>query len=257
MNVVEISPLQLVLCLGFVLIAGISSLVFRLGLEKDLAWGTVRTFAQLFLVGYVLQFIFDIKNPYLILLYYAWMIFWAAQTIRGRVKEKQIRIFAPTFISMVISYMIVAITVTAGILQIKPWYTPQYFIPLGGMIIGNSMNAISIALDRMFSDLRNRRDEIELAFCLGATYQEATSDILRDVIKAGMIPSINALMTVGLVSLPGMMTGQILAGQEPQSAIKYQIVVMLMLVASTAIGCTIIVQVVRRLCFTKAHQIAI
>jgi len=257
MNVVEISPLQLVLCLGFVLIAGISSLVFRLGLEKDLAWGTVRTFAQLFLVGYVLQFIFDIKNPYLILLYYAWMIFWAAQTIRGRVKEKQIRIFAPTFISMVISYMIVAITVTAGILQIRPWYTPQYFIPLGGMIIGNSMNAISIALDRMFSDLRNRRDEIELAFCLGATYQEATSDILRDVIKAGMIPSINALMTVGLVSLPGMMTGQILAGQEPQSAIKYQIVVMLMLVASTAIGCTIIVQVVRRLCFTKAHQIAI
>ncbi len=257
MNVVEISPLQLVLCLGFVLIAGISSLVFRLGLEKDLAWGTVRTFAQLFLVGYVLQFIFDIKNPYLILLYYAWMIFWAAQTIRGRVKEKQVRIFAPTFISMVISYMIVAITVTAGIVQIRPWYTPQYFIPLGGMIIGNSMNAISIALDRMFSDLRNRRDEIELAFCLGATYQEATSDILRDVIKAGMIPSINALMTVGLVSLPGMMTGQILAGQEPQSAIKYQIVVMLMLVASTAIGCTIIVQVVRRLCFTKAHQIAI
>ena len=257
MNVVEISPLQLVLCLGFVLIAGISSLVFRLGLEKDLAWGTVRTFAQLFLVGYVLQFIFDIKNPYLILLYYAWMIFWAAQTIRGRVKEKQVRIFAPTFISMVISYMIVAITVTAGIVQIRPWYTPQYFIPLGGMIIGNSMNAISIALDRMFSDLRNRRDEIELAFCLGATYQEATRDILRDVIKAGMIPSINALMTVGLVSLPGMMTGQILAGQEPQSAIKYQIVVMLMLVASTAIGCTIIVQVVRRLCFTKAHQIAI
>ncbi len=257
MNVEEISPFQLVLCLGFVLIAGISSLVFRLGLEKDLAWGTVRTFAQLFLVGYVLQFIFDIKNPYLILLYYAWMIFWAAQTIRGRVKEKQVRIFAPTFISMVISYMIVAITVTAGIVQIRPWYTPQYFIPLGGMIIGNSMNAISIALDRMFSDLRNRRDEIELAFCLGATYQEATSDILRDVIKAGMIPSINALMTVGLVSLPGMMTGQILAGQEPQSAIKYQIVVMLMLVASTAIGCTIIVQVVRRLCFTKAHQIAI
>lgn len=257
MNVVEISPLQLVLCLGFVLIAGVSSLVFRLGLEKDLAWGTVRTFAQLFLVGYVLQFIFDIKNPYLILLYYVWMIFWAAQTIRGRVKEKQVRIFAPTFISMVISYMIVAITVTAGILQIRPWYTPQYFIPLGGMIIGNSMNAISIALDRMFSDFRNRRDEIELAFCLGATYQEATSDILRDVIKAGMIPSINALMTVGLVSLPGMMTGQILAGQEPQSAIRYQIVVMLMLVASTAIGCTIIVQVVRRLCFTKAHQIAI
>ena len=261
MNVIEISWLQLLFCLGFVIVAGISSIIFRLRLEKDLAWGTVRTFAQLFLVGYVLKFIFRINNPYLILAYFTWMIFWAAQTIRGRVKEKQVRIFPPTFISMVISYMIVTMVVMVAILQLhrvgKPWYTPQYFIPLGGMIVGNSMNAIAIALDRMFADLRNRRDEIELAFCLGATYQEATGDILRDVIKAGMIPSINALMTVGLVSLPGMMTGQILAGTDPLLAIKYQIVVMLMLVTSTAIGCIIVVHIVRRLCFTKAHQIAI
>ena len=257
MNIIEISPLQLILCLGFVVIAGIGSLVFKLRLGKDLAWGTVRTFAQLFLVGYVLTFIFDIENPYLVLLCYVWMIFWAAQTISGRVNEKQVRLFAPTFVSMVVSYMIVAFVVTSAILQVKPWYTPQYFIPLGGMIIGNSMNAISIALDRLFSDLRKERDTIELALCLGATYQEATSDILRDVIRAGMIPSINALMTVGLVSLPGMMTGQILAGTQPLTAIKYQILVMLMLVASTTIGSSIVVYIVRRLCFTKTHQIAL
>ena len=257
MSVIDISPLQLVFCLGFVVVAGVGSLAFKLGLEKDLAWGTVRTFAQLSLVGYVLKFIFQINNPFLILLLYTWMIFWAAQTIRSRVKEKQVHLFTPTFVSMVVSYMVVTFVVTAAVVQIRPWYTPQYFIPLGGMIIGNSMNAVTIALDRMFSDLRKERDRIELALCLGATYQEATSDILRDVIRAGMIPSINALMTVGLVSLPGMMTGQILAGSPPLTSVKYQIVVMLMLVASTAIGCIIVVHIVRRLCFTKAHQIAI
>jgi putative ABC transport system permease protein len=119
------------------------------------------------------------------------------------------------------------------------------------------MNAIAIALERMLSDLRKQREQIELAFCLGATYQEATDTLLRDSIKAGMIPSINALMAVGLVSLPGMMTGQILAGADPTTAIKYQIIVMLMLVASTAIGSIVVVHIVRRRCFTHAHQMVL
>ncbi|MCZ6635537.1 MAG: iron export ABC transporter permease subunit FetB [bacterium] len=257
MNLIEITPFQLVLCVFFIIIAGTGSVIFKLRLEKDLAWGTVRTFAQLFLMGYVLKFIFQLNNVILILLLYAFMIFWAAQAIKSRVNEEKIRFFVPTYISMVVSYMLVTILVTSVIIQVKPWYTPQYFIPLGGMIIGNSMNAITIALDRMFSDFRKQRPEIELALCLGATYQEATHSILRDVIKAGMIPSINALMTVGLVSLPGMMTGQILAGSVFLTAIKYQIIVMLMLVASTAIGSVIVVHVVRRRCFTQAHQMIV
>ena len=257
MSLIEITPLQLFLCLIFVVIAGMGSLFLRLGLEKDLAWGTVRTFAQLFIMGYVLKFIFQLNNVVLILLLYAFMIFWAAQAIRGRVQEDRISFFVPTFVSMVSSYMLVSILVTAVIVQVKPWYTPQYFIPLGGMIIGNAMNAITIALERMFSDLRRRRDEIELALCLGASYQEASHSHLRDAIKAGMIPSINALMTVGLVSLPGMMTGQILAGAEPLTAIKYQIIVMLMIVAATAVGSVLVAHVVRSRCFTRAHQMVI
>ena len=125
------------------------------------------------------------------------------------------------------------------------------------MITGNSMNAITIALERMFTELRRERPRIELALSLGGTYQEATADILRACIRAGMIPSINALMTVGLVSLPGMMTGQILAGADPMTSIKYQIIVMLMLVASTAIGSIIVVHVVRRMCFSKAQQMVV
>lgn len=257
MNLIDITPIQLALCLVFVAISGVASVIFKLRLEKDLLWGTVRAVAQLYLMGYVLKFIFQLNNVALILLLFAFMIFWATHAIRSRVNEDEVRFFIPTYISMVTSYMLVTIVVTGVIIQAKPWYAPQYFIPLGGMIVGNSMNAISIALDRMFADFRKQRPQIELALCLGATYQEATQDILRDVIKAGMIPSINALMTVGIVFLPGMMTGQILAGSDPITAIKYQILVMLTLVASTALGSVIVVHLVRRRCFTKAHQMAI
>ena len=257
MNLIEITPVQLFLCLLFVLLAGLGSFMLKLKLEKDLAWGTVRTFAQLFIMGYILKFIFQLNNVVFILLLYTFMIFWAAHAVRGRVKEDSVRFFVPTFVSMVASYMLVSILVTVVIVQVKPWYTPQYFIPLGGMIIGNAMNAITIALDRLFSDLRQHRAEIELSLSLGASYQEATHSVMRDAVKAGMIPSINALMTVGLVSLPGMMTGQILAGTDPLIATKYQIVVMLMIVAATAIGSVLIAHVVRRRCFTKAHQMII
>ena len=95
MSLIEISPLQLALCALFVVGAGTGSAVLRLGLEKDLAWGTVRTFAQLFLAGYVLKFVFQLSNPYLVLLIFVWMVFWAADAVRGRVKETKVAIFAP------------------------------------------------------------------------------------------------------------------------------------------------------------------
>ena len=257
MSPVTIGPGQLLLCLLFVVIAGGASMALQLRLERDLLWGTVRTFAQLFLVGYVLEFVFAIETPWLVLLVFVFMVFWAAHAVRGRVRDSQVTVFAPTFLSMVISYLAVTILVTAVVFQVDPWWMPQYFIPLGGMIIGNSMNAITISLDRLFNELRGQRDRIELSLSLGATYQEATTSILRDTIKAGMIPSINSMMTVGLVSIPGMMTGQILAGSDPIIAIKYQIVVMLMLVASTAIGSMLVVHVIRRRCFTRAHQMIV
>ncbi len=257
MSPVTIGPGQLLLCLLFVVIAGGASMALQLRLERDLLWGTVCTFAQLFLVGYVLEFVFAIETPWLVLLVFVFMVFWAAHAVRGRVRDSQVTVFAPTFLSMVISYLAVTILVTAVVFQVDPWWMPQYFIPLGGMIAGNSMNAISICLERLLTGLRDRRERIELALSMGATYREATSDLLGDAVRAGMIPSINALMTVGLVSLPGMMTGQILAGVAPVSAVKYQIVVMLMLVASAAIGTVVVASVVLRRCFTRAQQLIV
>lgn len=256
-NPQEITPIQLCIALLFVIVAGVASLRHRLKLERDLLWGTVRAFAQLYLVGYVLKYVFDLENVWVVLALFAFMVFWAAHAVRGRTKEPKVNVLGTVYGSMLVSYVCVTLIVTAAVVQVHPWYKPQYFIPLGGMIVGNSMNAIAISLDRLFSDIRKRRAEIELALCMGATYQEATSEVLRSAIRAGMIPSINSLMTVGLVSLPGMMTGQILAGQSPLSAIRYQIVVMLMITASTSIGSTIVTQLVRKRCFTRWHQIAL
>ena len=257
MNIVEINNIHLLIYVIFVLISGISSIILSLGLEKDIAVGTIRTFVQLFIMGFVLKYIFEIDKAYLILLIFVGMIFFAAITIRGRIKEKEVSFFLPTFVSMLISFMLVTVVVTSVVIQVKPWYEPQYFIPLGGMIVGNSMNAIAISLDRMFSDVRTGREKIELFLSLGATYQEATADILKNSIRAGMIPTINAMMAVGIVFLPGMMTGQIMAGTDPVLSIKYQIIVMLMLSGSTAIGSIIVTYFVRKRCFTPEHQIKI
>lgn len=255
MNAIDISYNQLLVGLMFVLVAGVASIRLKLSLERDILWGTVRTFAQLFIIGYVLKYIFAVNSAYIVLLVFTGMIFFAAYTIRGRIKEKGVPYFVPTFLSMFASYMLVTITVTALVIQVDPWYKPQYFIPLGGMVVGNSMTAIALSLERIFADIRKRRDEIKLYLSLGANHREATEGITRDAIKAGMIPSINAMMAVGIVFLPGMMTGQILAGADPITSIKYQIVVMLMLVGSTAIGSIVIAYIVRSLCFNKAEQI--
>jgi len=253
--IIEIGPIQLALCLGFVLLAGGASIYHKLGLGRDLLVGSIRTFAQLFLMGYVLKFVFDVHYMWLVLLIFTFMIGAAVHIIKGRVKERSIPFVIPTFISMLLSYTLVSYLVTAVIVGAKPWWTPQYFIPLAGMIVGNSMTAISISLERLFSDLKSRRAEVEMKLALGADYREASQEILRDAIKAGMIPSINSLMAVGLVSLPGMMTGQILSGTDPLIAIRYQIVVMLMIVAATSLGSLMVTGLIRRRCFSPAQRL--
>lgn len=123
------------------------------------------------------------------------------------------------------------------------------------MVIGNSMSALAISLERLFSQMRQERDLIEMKLSLGADYREASNEIFRTAVKAGMIPSINAMMGVGLVFLPGMMSGQILAGADPLLAIRYQIVVMFMLVGSTAISSIVVMLVIRRRCFGSGEEL--
>jgi putative ABC transport system permease protein len=254
-EVLKIDLSQLVLCLIFIAAAGATSLWHALKLERDLIVGTIRTFAQLFLLGYILRLIFELENSAVVLAIFTFMILFAAWEIRGRLKEKEVAFFWPVFISMLLSYFTVTYIVTLFIVAVEPWWKPQYFITLAGMIIGNSMNATAIALERLLSELRGRRLEVEARLCLGATYKEASQDMFRNAMRAGMIPSINSMMAAGIVFIPGMMTGQILAGSDPLQAIRYQIVVMVMLVGSTAMSTLLAVYLVRRLCFGPGERL--
>lgn len=252
-----IGYVQLVLAAVFILLAGGLSVFYRLGLAKDMVVGAVRAAVQLFAMGYVLTLIFRVDSPYLTLGVYTLTIAAAVLVIRGRVGEKQVRFEIPAFVSMLVSYMLITSVVTGAVVQAEPWWNPVYFLTMGGMIVGNSMTALSISMERLFSDLRGKRDEVEMRLSLGADYREAARPIVRDAIKAGMIPSINSMMAVGIVFLPGMMTGQVLSGTDPLLAVKYQLVVMLMLVASTALGSILVVKLCLGKCFGRFGELAL
>ena len=256
-QIVEISLWQLFLGLLFILIAQIASFVYHLGLNRDITVGTIRTFAQLFLMGYALTFIFQQENVWLTLGIFVIMAVSASFIIRGRVKEKQVPYMLPTFMTMFISYFVTALFVSGLIIGVAPWWEPRYFLPIGGMVIGNSMSALAIALERLFREMRQEKGLIETRLCLGANYKEASSEMFKNAVTAGMIPSINAMMGAGLVFIPGMMSGQILAGADPLQAIRYQIVIMLMLVGSTATTSIITILIVRKRCFGRGEELLV
>jgi putative ABC transport system permease protein len=256
MNEIVSIPLpQLLLALLFILVAQATSLVWHLGLGRDIGVGAVRTVSQLFLMGYALTFIFRRQSLPLTLGIFLVMVVSAVFIIKGRVNEREVPYLMPTFLTMAASYFITALFVSRVIVGVTPWWEARYFIPTAGMVIGNSMSALAISVERFFSQMRRQRELIEMKLSLGADYREASEEIFRSSVKAGMIPSINAMMGVGLVFLPGMMSGQILAGADPLVAIRYQIVVMFMLVGSTAMSSIIVMLIVRRRCFGSGEEL--
>ncbi|TIH19221.1 iron export ABC transporter permease subunit FetB [Marinifilum sp. JC120] len=254
---ISITWAQLLIALSLVSVSGAVSIYYKLKLEKDLAVGVLRSFVQLLTMGYLLKILFGLNSAVLVMALYLVMTIFSVHIIHGRVKEKNISYLMPTGLAVMFSYSLVTILVTKVVIGAQPWWDPQYFIPIGGMIAGNSMNSLALSLERFFSELKSRRAEVEMLLCLGADYKEATAEIFRDALRAGMIPAINSLMGVGLVFLPGMMTGQILAGADPEEAVRYQIVVMFMLVSSTALSSIIVLLLVRKRCFSSAMNLLI
>jgi len=231
-----ISDFKLILSMALVVIVGSISALLKLGLLKSLLWGTFRTFAQLLLVGYALVWIFSLDSPILLLMILLIMCYFGARTAVKRTKGKAPRQMTFAYLSLAVSTFIVTFIVTGIIISADKWYTARIVIPIAGMVLGNSMNGLALALDRLFAEVRSHSGEIETLLALGATPWEAIRRRLQEALKAGMTPTINSLMVVGLVTLPGMMTGQILGGVNPTEAVRYQIVVMLMITAAAAIA---------------------
>lgn len=261
-GVVHISWWQLALAFGFMLLAGAASVALQLGVAKRLLIATLRTYAQLLLLGLVLGWVFDVQNPWVVLLIVSLMVSVAAMTVGRRAPDaprgvSRIALFALTSVGAFVTF-----TVTGLIVGVDPWYSPRYVIPIAGMVLGNSMNGMALAFERTFSDLDARSDEILTLTALGATPWEAAAPSVRKALRAGMIPGINTLSAAGIVFIPGMMSGQVLAGSDPMVAAPYQIVVMLMIAASDILGSSLALLIAYRRRFSdegvflaRAHRV--
>ncbi len=254
-HAIHLTAIDLAIAAGLVVIAGVVSISLRLGLEKRLLVASIRTVVQLLIVGFILRKVFQIESLAAIGLVVLVMIGAASHAAVQRSDRTFSGVLWRSFVTLFLSGLLTTFLVTAVIVKVDPWWKPQYLIPLLGMVLGNGLNGISLCLDQLLESLSEKKAEVEMELALGATRWEAASSPLRSAVRRGMIPIINTMMVVGIVSLPGMMTGQILEGADPLNAVRYQIVVMFMIAAATSMGCIGTALFVYFRVFNARHQL--
>ncbi|MDR3629882.1 MAG: iron export ABC transporter permease subunit FetB [Desulfocapsaceae bacterium] len=238
MDVISLSVADLSIAAFLLILLALASFRLQLGLETRMLTGGLRMIIQLLLIGQVLRFLFTDAAPLWIGCMLVVMLSVAAREVRARQRRRLNGItgYWIGMFSMFISSFTVTFMALTVMIQVRPWYTPQYAIPLLGMVLGNTMTGIALASDRLTSQLYDQRNMVEQRLVLGQSWREASSDIRRDCMRTGMVPIINSMAAAGIVSLPGMMTGQILGGTPPVEAVKYQILIMFLIAAGTGFG---------------------
>lgn len=217
---------------------GVVSFWFRLGLERTIAISAVRMVVQLSVVALALKFIFSLDAPLWTLLFGLFMTAAAAYEV---VSRQERRIIGPVALALgagapFFSGLIATMFATMVVIGPDPWYAPRYVLPIFGMMLGNALSGTSLVLDAMTSAAVRERSAIEARLALGAGRYEALDAILRRALTTGLMPILTAMAATGVVSLPGMMTGQILAGIDPVSAAKYQVMIMFLIAGSTGVA---------------------
>ena len=210
------------LAIAFVPVVPVVAILYHWRLRYGNAlYAITRMLAQLLVIGYFLKYIFATDSSLMVLLVLCVMVFASSWIALGSIAHQRMALYKNALLAIVIGGGINLAFVSVGVLQLKPWYLPQYVIPLAGMIFANSMNTVSLAAERLRSEMENK---------------VAYLDARKRALQASLIPVTNSLFAVGLVSLPGMMTGQILSGVSPLIAVRYQIMVMCMIFGSAGIA---------------------
>jgi putative ABC transport system permease protein len=254
-SIIDLSLWDLVTVYSLLLMSiGLAHLL-KAGQSKDLFWSGLRMFVQLLVVGYVLHLIFALETPLPVLLILIVMIGFAVQTIGARVKTKMPHFYQVVGTAILFGCGGMTFFFCSLVIGLEPWYDPRYLIPLAGMIIGNSMTGASLAVERLAAEFRERRDEIETGLCLGGSIQTVSETAVSSAFRAALIPSVNAMAAMGLVFLPGMMTGQILSGTEPLIAVKYQIAIMCVITGSVSLTTFVIWKLAYRAYFTPYQSL--
>ncbi len=227
----------------------------RLGQVGSLSIAATRLTVQITILGWALGFLFAADSPVLMLAVALAMTAVSAFTVGSRGSDTTGRLRLEAFVAIALgamTVMIVAITLSLGV---RPWYDARVVIPMLGMILGNSVNGVSLAADRLAGELRTGRDLIELRLALGATWRQASLPAARAAVATALTPTINSMMIAGIVAVPGMMTGQILAGADVNRALRYQILMYFLIAGTVGISTLALLSVRLARAFTASHQL--
>ena len=238
MNAIALSPLDLALAALLLVAEAGLSLLLGLGLHRQIGVAAVRMVVQLLLVGYALRLVFALATPALILSVVVLMALVAAREVAAR-PQARLRRRGNLVVSLIVVGATTALTAVLALttaIRPHPWWAPQYAIPLGGIILGSVLNAASLSLDHVLGTVARERAAVEAQLALGTPYAQATRALLQAATRQGVLPIVNQMSAAGVITLPGIMTGQILAGLDPVEAVKYQILLMFLLGGSSVLA---------------------
>ena len=257
MSLIELRPWDLALASGLVVLLAVMSWWLRLGVERRVPIAAARSTVQLILLGLVLKVLFELESLPWIGTLALLMLTAAGWEVMARQKRRYRGPWGMGIgtLSMFLSSFSVTLLALLVIIRVEPWYQPQYLIPLLGMLLGNTMTGIAIALDSLTRHAWEGRGRLEAQLLLGMDWNTAIADIRREALRSGLIPIVNAMATAGIVSLPGMMTGQILAGSPPMEAAKYQLMIMFLISTGTGLGSVAAVWIGARRLFDERQRL--
>jgi putative ABC transport system permease protein len=248
---IDISLGEVAATLVLVGIAIVASRWQHAGLEEDIGIAVARSFIQLTAIGYVITVIFDEDDIGLVVALIAVMVIFGAFTARHRAE------LVPDAFWPLLGALAVAAATTLGLVVglgiIEP--EPRFLVPVGGMVVGNSMTAAAVALNRLGQDVHDQSRQIEATLALGATSSQAVASLVRRSLRSGMITLIDSTKTTGLIFFPGTMVGMLLAGADPTDAVRLQLILLYTLLGSVSIAALMSITLARRNFFTPAHQL--
>lgn len=254
---ISLSALDLAVASALLIALAACSMILHLKIAQRLAIAAVRTTIQLFLIGYVLAWLFRVDNPVLVLGLGLLMVVLAGREVHAR-QGRRLRGWSGLLVgtgAMLASSFVISIYALTTVIEAEPWYAAKYAIPFLGILLGNTMNGISVGTDRLTALCWQQRAAIEQRLLLGETRDEAMREIRQESMRAGMIPIINAMAAAGIVSLPGTMTGLMLGGAEPLEAARYQILIMFLISAGTGFGTLLAVWLTGNLLFDDRQRL--
>lgn len=257
-SVIDLQLWQMVAAYVFVLILMLIVKLKGIPREKEILISSVRMTIQLILTGYVLVYLFNTPSPlYTILILIAMLVFSVYNIIKRTKTKLSLKLKQIIALSMIVGTISCLFYFLLVVVRISPWYDPRYFIPLAGMLIGNSMTGISLGVSRLVDGMQTQKNLVEGALMLGATPKIAAKQIVDNAFDSAILPTINSMVGMGIVFLPGMMTGQILSGTSPVTAIEYQIAIMLGILGSVALTVILFVQLGYTTFFNDQSQLII